>query len=480
MPRRNWGWVGWSLTAMALGAGGLALPAARASSPPGAQLSSASAVVRWSGSTPLAYAPPVHTPATCPVAAQAGACDTFSLEVALPPGTFTHPGDGVFVAIRWATDFDQWNLYVYDASGSLVASGFQLDSNAQAVLIPHPANGVYQVVAVPFYQEAQRYRGEASVFLDDTQRLPAGTPILPQLQTVPPFDLHVACAQPDPTSSETGGGCTDVPPIPSNPTGWRFGGGFTNSCYLDETAGAQVAGPGRPPLRCLRFSNDIRNVGTGPLRMRLRAADAAAGIGSAIDPARSGCQMTQVIARAGGGEQERPGGSCTFHAAHGHFHYQGLGSYALYDAPADATTPPNLAAVPRVRGSKVGYCLVDVDYWADPATSTAIWPRTYSFPTCNAPTAQSASSSSFQEMGISRGWGDVYTWDLPGQFVDITGVPDGVYDLVSIANPDCKLAEQGGGGREGAATRIRLSGSTVTTLATFGPFPVPGCTPPSA
>jgi hypothetical protein len=32
-------------------------------------------------------------------------------------------------------------------------------------------------------------------------------------------------------------------------------------------------------------------------------------------------------------------------------------------------------------------------------------------------------------MGLSRGWGDTYPWGLVGQYLDITGLPDGRYRL---------------------------------------------------
>src|SRR5436305_265147 len=43
--------------------------------------------------------------------------------------------------------------------------------------------------------------------------------------------------------------------------------------------------------------------------------------------------------------------------------------------------------------------------------------------------------------GISVGWADVYDWDLEGQSLDITGLPDGDYWLVSTADPDNLLNE---------------------------------------
>ena len=43
--------------------------------------------------------------------------------------------------------------------------------------------------------------------------------------------------------------------------------------------------------------------------------------------------------------------------------------------------------------------------------------------------------------GLSVGWGDRYKAQLEGQFIDITGVPPGSYDLVHRVNADRKLLE---------------------------------------
>jgi len=448
-----------------------------ASAPGSGKLSDASSVVRWTGTgRGPGYQPPAYTPQTCALAAKAHVCDVFALDVQLPAGTFTKPGDGVFVDVRWATDFDQWNLFAYAPDGSLAGSGFDLDSNAQAILLRHPPNGVYKLVVVPFYMDSiMAYRGEARVFLDDTQRHTTPTLLLPQLQTMPAYDFHVACSSPDPTSTNTNGGCVDVPPVPSNPTGWRWGGGYGSSCYLDETLHPALAAPihaVQHARRCLRFSNDIHNVGVGPLRLRLSLKDAIEGM------EHGPCEMSQVIDSSSGADLVRPAGPCIFHRAHGHFHYQGFASYALYAAPsADAITPPNLDGRPLVRGAKVGYCLIDVDFFGNTTDTSTIWPRTNSFPNCNVPTQGSVSTSSFQEMGISRGWGDIYTWDLPGQFIDITGIPDGTYDLMSVANPLCQLAEAAPG-KEMSVTRVTLHGADVHVVGSFGPYAVRGCVPP--
>jgi hypothetical protein len=70
-------------------------------------------------------------------------------------------------------------------------------------------------------------------------------------------------------------------------------------------------------------------------------------------------------------------------------------------------------------------------------------------------------------MGNSAGWGDVYTWDLPAQYLDITtGVPDGRYEVVSRSNPD-------GGIRtvdrnvETGITCVDIKGTTVKVVREF-------------
>ena len=67
---------------------------------------------------------------------------------------------------------------------------------------------------------------------------------------------------------------------------------------------------------------------------------------------------------------------------------------------------------------------------------------------------------------MSVGWADVYTWDLFGQSLDITGLPDGFYWLLSTADP-ANLLNEGGGAAESnntAAVKIRLQGTSLTVV----------------
>jgi lysyl oxidase len=386
----------------------------------------------------------------CLVPQQPVNCDVVHLDVETDPSSYG-AGDGVLVTIRWATDYDQYNLFVSDPSGVPLAQGTDVDSNGQAVLIKQPQKGVYTISVVPFYTTFPQdltYDGSAVVWHDPNAGLATGTKLLPQLWTVAPTNFHLS----------------DIPPIVSNPTGWRWTppGTFpNNSCYADEI----TPNPASPP-RCLRFDNDIRNLGPGTLKLRFNWTTNWL----------QDCQMEQEIDVVGGTPIDRNAGPCEFHAEHAHFHYMNMANYGLYAVRADGMP----AATATATGIKLGYCAIDVDNWSFGLSAAKQHARVYSFPTCNVPNTPPSGSDTnvWEYMGISPGWGDIYTWDLPGQYIDVTNVPDGTYELVSRANPDGGLVE-GATGLETGVTCIRISGTTVTEVKEFpsqsNTAPLPRC-----
>jgi hypothetical protein len=458
----------------------VAVPAAWAAKLPDLTLATPDQVVEWHGKTtdPTGTGYGLYTQHAC----SETTCDSFLLNINLPAGTFSKspidptpagirrlhlegatdmPGDGVLVSIRWATDFDQWNLYVEDTStGETVGEGSAVDSNGQSVLLSRPHNGTYRVWMVPFINNVEKadleYKGQARVFHDPTQRGPERK-LLPEIETVSPDNFHMS----------------DIPPVVSNPTGWRFTppGTFPgNSCYLDETA--QYGS-----TRCLRFDNTIRNIGDGPLILRFNYAP-----GDFI----GNCDMEQEILSTAASVASRNAGPCVFHVPHGHFHYQNMGTYQLYQVGAGGVP----AAHPLVISKKIGFCTIDVDYYTFGQEAAKQRPRTYSFPSCNLPNAYSTTltpPSPFgpggipEYMGISVGWGDIYTWDLPTQYLDVSAVPDGTYEVVSRSNPDGGILTAGRGHETGVAC-IRLTGARVDTLYHFpsqaNAAPLPVCGPP--
>ena len=96
---------------------------------------------------------------------------------------------------------------------------------------------------------------------------------------------------------------------------------------------------------------------------------------------------------------------------HGHYHFNNYANYRLLDGNGQ-----QVAA-----GLKIGFCLLDSIRWD-----------------ANAP---SGAKYDCGNQGIQQGWGDVYDSTLDGQWIDITGVPDGNYTLEMEVNPERRLPE---------------------------------------
>jgi len=46
------------------------------------------------------------------------------------------------------------------------------------------------------------------------------------------------------------------------------------------------------------------------------------------------------------------------------------------------------------------------------------------------------------KQGITQGWGDVYDWYIPDQYIEVTGVPNGYYLLEFCAGPFNEINEE--------------------------------------
>ena len=92
-------------------------------------------------------------------------------------------------------------------------------------------------------------------------------------------------------------------------------------------------------------------------------------------------------------------------ACHGHYHFRSFAQYRLLDSSG---------AVVR-NGKKVGFCLMDITRIDTTANPSARY-------TCSS-------------QGIQAGWADVYSSNLSGQWIDITGVPAGSYVLDITMDP---------------------------------------------
>ncbi len=335
----------------------------------------------------------------------AGSCQQFTLAI----GDAT--GKEVAVAVGWTTEAQQIDLYVNRPDGSLAASSAGIGSRGQSIVLASPSPGTYTIVLAGARVIGEEpFSGLAQV-QDPVPVSPATSAfdLLPRLITPPPDEFHV----------------NGLPIIPSTPLGFVVPTEllpFTldQSCYIDEV--------GNPLAhRCLRFTNDVVNVGGGPLELEFRAA-----------PNAGLCEVRQVIHRSDGSKRRMTlGAACEFHDTHVHFHFNGLARFELHDPQG------NLVAT----GRKVGFCLGDIDPESarnlsgrfGPGVIQPIRSRAYRFPNCNLPVQVTnglkVNEGLWNVMGITQGWGDVYTWDLPDQYIEVTDVPAGKYQVVSIADP---------------------------------------------
>lgn len=161
----------------------------------------------------------------------------------------------------------------------------------------------------------------------------------------------------------------------------------------------------------LRFTNTVANVGKGPLELR---------------PDNTG-ETTTAFQRVYTHDAsmdwelkyEREVGTFVFHPQHNHWHFEAFAEYQLHEVASDG----EVGEVLREAVDKVSFCVADslaVNRSLEHYDSAAFYPTA-----CDQDAIQ----------GISVGWADRYGWRLYGQWIDITGLPDGTYWLTSGADP---------------------------------------------
>ncbi len=228
-------------------------------------------------------------------------------------------------------------------------------------------------------------------------------------------------------------------------------------CGPDELAEDQ-------DLRCLRYAGIIGNQGDGPFELVLSYNEAAAS-------ATGSGHWDQVIYDRSGAAKRTPAGAASYHAVHGHFHLQALVETTLHQVDDAGERGPSLGD-----GRKTGFCLIDGGL-VDQRRPFAVEPVYFGGGCCYLAVFCQLDMATYDEfyMGIGAGWYDIYPWYRADQYVEVTGLANGLYDLVTVVNPDGVFLESNPDNNE-AWTRFRLTGNIVemlnmTTLATVGPHP---------
>lgn len=171
--------------------------------------------------------------------------------------------------------------------------------------------------------------------------------------------------------------------------------------------------------RVLRFTAVIANRGEGALEL----------VGSRTSTSTEEMSVIQRISQRDGGHQSVPTDAVMTYAVddnHSHWHFQHAAEYNL-KVPGEEH--------PRV-AHKEGFCLID-DVRL-PGDSSGETPDTAEYVGCEEGLTETRSV----RQGISVGWGDPYSFDVWGQWIDLTGLPlPGRYCLEATADPRGLLAE---------------------------------------
>jgi lysyl oxidase len=207
---------------------------------------------------------------------------------------------------------------------------------------------------------------------------------------------------------------------------------------LDDNGGKRVL---------LRFENTVHDVGEGPVELRPKRNDCD-GDGRFRDDRTA----IQRVFRDSDGDgiftrgvdtslTTHVAGCFRFHRVHNHWHFTKFARYELFP----------LSGGPLVSAhSKVGFCLIDTTRTMPGLPGS---PATRNYGSCQPGAIQ----------GISVGWGDVYSSSLPGQWVDVTDVPDGDYCLVSTVDPANRLVESDDSDNAGSQG-VRIQGGAASSL----------------
>lgn len=200
---------------------------------------------------------------------------------------------------------------------------------------------------------------------------------------------------------------------------------ITRSCKLLGLLGCK---------KYLRFSNTAWNSGNGRFEMRPQN-DGSTGKTTAYQRVYShDASGSWYFAR------ELPVGEFSYHSSHNHWHFEGFANYSLITANASDTA---IRGTTKRSSQKTTFCVIDTDR----VNSSLVHAEAQRYTSCG----------QNDWTGLSVGWGDRYGWDLPGQEIDLNGLPDGYYWLVSTVDFQQRLSETNDA-NNCAAAKIELRG----------------------
>ena len=205
-----------------------------------------------------------------------------------------------------------------------------------------------------------------------------------------------------------------------------------------------------PNLRALPAFNlsVVPNVDTGNPELRLSATSWNSGAGPlelvAGAAGQAGQDVYQRVHKKDGSYIDYLAGTFVWHPDHNHFHFQ---EYALY-----TLRPVNAPGGSQRQAYKTSFCVMDTGKVDTRLPGAAKRPV---YESCNA----------FVQ-GMSVGWGDTYGAQLAGQAIDLTGNPDGLYELMVTFDPANHILETND--TDNAACVLLQIGVAAKTVQTLG------------
>jgi hypothetical protein len=211
-----------------------------------------------------------------------------------------------------------------------------------------------------------------------------------------------------------------------------------------------------PNLRALPPSNlsVVANGATGNPELRLSASSWNSGAGPlelvAGSAGQAGQDVYQRVYTTSGTYTDDLAGTFVWHSDHNHFHFQ---EYALY-----TLNPVKAPGASKRQAYKTSFCVMDTTK-VDTRLSGA--PKRPVYDTCNA-----------LVQGMSVGWADTYAAHLAGQAIDLTGNPDGLYELTVDFDPSNRLREANDNDNTACVlVQIGVAAKTVQTVGACGMTP---------
>lgn len=329
------------------------------------------------------------------------------------------PGARLRVALDTPSREDTFTLEVIDPTGAVAESAENSNQFNAEVFVLDPAVGDWLVRVTPNGATQASFRLRAKL----ERALPAQhaghTALLPNLRTVPPYEFTFV-APANPLNGL-------YPPDTVNPP-LDVAGVHPVSCTVDEAAPHEAGGAGAH--RCLRLTSGPINVGAGPFDMRFQMVEDATD--GDLDPAYLRGPISQAVHHGDGSIELRDAGTYIFHTTHAHFHDENILTYELFHAdPAARTLSPAGAGV------KSGFCPADQLFGQ--------WERFVQQPAGYFGEGDSPTGNCFSPtdgfLGLTSGWGDVYRWQRPGQYVEFGDNGDGWYVVRSTVDKANNILE---------------------------------------